>query len=87
MAQPNDIDLAGRSQTVPCEHVGGPWDGLTEQRDLSGTQTEALLVQAVPTQDNPDALPFLQHRYAVILTEGHGRLVYRGCQPVPTPKG
>lgn len=71
-------------QTVRCEHIGGPWDGIEEKKILRGDETGLVIVQRVPTHDHEDALPFLLHDYAIVLGEERARLVYRGYRASAT---
>lgn len=67
---------------VKVIHVGGPWDGLEERREIHKTATEVYIAQQlVPA---PAAgKPWLRHRYDIVIREVV-RLVYRGYEPSDT---
>lgn len=68
------------SSRIAVEHIGGPWDGVVERREVGSTQTSVVLVQQVGPESDEDRLPFLLHDYALVLREGRSRMLYRGAR-------
>jgi hypothetical protein len=68
--------------TVRVTHVGGPWDGLEETRQITKTQTEFVIGQQLASYPT-GGMAYLHHRYFVQI-RGGVRLIYRGATPSAT---
>lgn len=64
--------------TYRCQHIGGPYDGLTEDREFKPEQQQFMWAQAVQVKQGTDAKPWLMHRYEIEIDGIRARLNYRG---------
>lgn len=71
------LSIQPQSQTVFCVHVGGPWDGLRERRNISGDQALLSIGEKAP---EGAAAPWLVHDYKVKVRGSGAALVYSGVR-------
>jgi len=68
--------------TVKVTHVGGPWDGQEEEREIGKAQVEFTIAQQLVTVPE-DGMAYLHHHYRIQIRESV-RLIYRGYTPSAT---
>lgn len=68
--------------TVKVTHIGGPWDGQEEEREIGKAQVEFIIYQElVPIPEG--GKKYLHHHYRIQIRETV-RLIYRGYTPADT---
>ena len=72
--------LGGEKIRVKVTHVGGPWDGTEESREITKNQTEFVIGQRLASAP-AGGKAILHHHYRIRLSGAAVRLVYTGATP------